>query len=58
MLRSTADERGVKAALLIHATRVSVAGRAASPGLFEVLELLGQERVCARLDRATLLAAE
>ena len=58
MLRSTADERGIKPALLIHATRVAVTGRAVSPGLYEVLELLGQERVCARLDRTALLAAE
>jgi glutamyl-tRNA synthetase len=48
----------VKAAALIHATRVSVTGRAASPGLFEVLELLGSTRVRARLDRAALLASE
>ena len=34
----------VKPAALIHATRVAVTGRAASPGLFEVLELLGRER--------------
>jgi glutamyl-tRNA synthetase len=58
MLRSAADERGIKPALLIHATRVAVTGRAASPGLYEVLELLGQDRVCARLDYAALLAAE
>ena len=57
-LRNTAEARGVKAAALIHATRVSVTGRAASPGLFEVLELLGSTRVRARLDRAAMLASE
>ena len=57
-LRNTAEARGVKAAALIHATRVSVTGRAASPGLFEVLELLGSTRVRDRLDRAALLASE
>ena len=31
-------------AMLIHATRVAVTGRTASPGLFEVLALLGRER--------------
>jgi glutamyl-tRNA synthetase len=35
-LRATADARGVKAAALIHAVRVTVTGKAASPGLFEV----------------------
>ncbi len=58
VLRSTADERGLKPALLIHATRVAVTGRGVSPGLYEVLELLGQDRVRARLDRAALLASE
>jgi glutamyl-tRNA synthetase len=57
-VRHTAEARGVKAATLIHAARVSVVGRAASPGLFEVLELLGSDRVRARLDRAALIASE
>jgi glutamyl-tRNA synthetase len=32
--------------------RVAVTGRGASPGLFEVLEILGRERALARLDHA------
>jgi glutamyl-tRNA synthetase len=52
-LRSLADRRGIKAASLIHATRVAVTGRAASPGIFEVLELLGRQRSVARLRAAT-----
>lgn len=32
--------------------RVALTGRSASPGLFEVLELLGRERALSRLDRA------
>jgi glutamyl-tRNA synthetase len=48
-LRSLAQERGVKAGALIHATRVAVTGQAVSPGLFEVLELVGRERVLERL---------
>jgi glutamyl-tRNA synthetase len=57
-LRNTAEARGVKAAALIHATRVAVTGRAVSPGLFEVLELLGSDRVRARLDRAAKMPSE
>ena len=49
-LRGLADRRGIKAGQLIHATRVAVVGQAASPGLFEVLELTGRDRVLARLD--------
>jgi glutamyl-tRNA synthetase len=51
-LRSVAERRGLKPAALIHATRVAATGRAVSPGLFEVLELLGRERTLARLDTA------
>ena len=51
-LRGVAEGAAVKPAALIHATRVAVTGRAASPGLFEVLELLGNERVDARLAAA------
>jgi len=58
VLRGAADERGLKPAALIHATRVAATGRGASPGLFEVLELLGQERTVSRLGRAASLASE
>ncbi len=50
-VRGTASERGLKAGSLIHATRVAVTGRTTSPGLFEVLVLLGRERTVERLDR-------
>jgi glutamyl-tRNA synthetase len=50
-VRGTATQRGLKAGSLIHAVRVGVTGRATSPGLFEVLELLGRERTVARLER-------
>lgn len=51
-LRGVAESKGVKAAALIHATRVAVTGRAVSPGLFDVLELLGRETTTARLRGA------
>jgi len=50
-VRGTATDRGIKAGPLIHATRVAVTGRTASPGLFEVLAWLGQARTCARLGQ-------
>jgi len=49
VLRATAEARGVKAAVLIHAIRVTVTGRAVSPGLFEVLALLGRDEVHRRV---------
>ncbi|HUL74146.1 MAG TPA: glutamate--tRNA ligase [Vicinamibacterales bacterium] len=51
-LRSVAEARGIKAGALIHATRVAVTGQAVSPGLFDVLELVGRDRVIARLADA------
>ena len=58
-VRQTAEQRDIKAAPLIHATRVAVTGRTASPGLFEVLVLLGRERTVARLEQlAAFLAAQ
>ena len=50
-LRSVAADRGIKAGVLIHATRVAVTGQAVSPGIFEVLELVGRERVLDRLAK-------
>ena len=55
VLRATAEARGVKAATLIHAVRVTVTGKGISPGLFEVLALLGRERVHARVKRIAQL---
>ena len=54
-LRRVASEQGTGAGPLIHATRVGVTGVAVSPGLFEVLALLGRERTLARLDEAVAL---
>jgi glutamyl-tRNA synthetase len=47
-----AEEKGVKAGLLINATRVALTGQAVAPSLFEVMLALGQDRVVARLGRA------
>jgi glutamyl-tRNA synthetase len=54
-LRALASARGAKAGVLIHPTRVAVTGRAESPGIFEVLELVGRDRVLARVDAALAL---
>jgi glutamyl-tRNA synthetase len=48
-LRQLAEQRGVKAGTLIHATRIAMTGRMVSPGLFEMLVLLGRDRVLSRL---------
>jgi glutamyl/glutaminyl-tRNA synthetase len=50
-LRDLADARTVKAGMLIQGTRIAMTGRMVSPGLFEMLVLLGRETVLHRLDR-------
>ena len=54
-LRALAEARGVKAGVLIHVVRVAVTGKTVSPGLFDVLALLGRDRVRARLAAARAL---
>ena len=54
-LRGVAEARNVKAAALIHAVRVAVTGKTVSPGLFEVLALVGRPRVHERLAAARRL---
>jgi len=51
-LRALAEEKGVKAGVLINAARVALTGQAVAPGLFEVMLALGQSRVADRLHRA------
>jgi glutamyl-tRNA synthetase len=50
-LRDRAEKDGFKAAVFIHALRMLVLGMPVSPGIFEVLELLGRDRVLDRMKR-------
>ncbi len=51
-LRGAAEAHGVGAGKLFQPLRVALTGSAASPGMFDVLELLGRERSLARVDAA------
>jgi len=51
-LRALAEEMGVGAGKLIHPLRVALTGRMASPGIFDVLLLLGRERALTRVHEA------
>ncbi len=48
VFREFAEEKNVKAGLLINAVRTAVSGTSVGPGLFEMLEALGKERVVSR----------
>lgn len=49
MLRSFAEENGVKAGTLINGARVALTGQAVAPSLFAVMVNLGKDRVVKRL---------
>jgi nondiscriminating glutamyl-tRNA synthetase len=57
-VRDTAAALGVESKDVIHPVRVALTGKTVGPGLFELIEVLGKDRVLARLDRAVRLAAE
>ncbi|MBL7158196.1 MAG: glutamate--tRNA ligase [Candidatus Omnitrophica bacterium] len=49
--RKTAKKFNIKAASLIHPTRAAISGRSTGAGIFEMMEVLGKERVIERLKR-------
>jgi glutamyl-tRNA synthetase len=51
-LKATAATLGVKVGVLVHPTRLAVTGSNAGPSLYHLLEILGKEKVLARIDRA------
>jgi glutamyl-tRNA synthetase len=57
LLRSFAEEKGVKAGALINGSRVALTGQGVAPSLFAVMGALGKERVVKRLKAAAELGA-
>jgi glutamyl-tRNA synthetase len=51
-LKALATAKGVKTGEYIHPCRVACSGRAVGPSLYHMLEVLGKERVLARLAQA------
>jgi glutamyl-tRNA synthetase len=50
--RSLTDSMGLKAAELIHPTRLAITGRTVGPGLFEIIVLLGKGETVKRMKKA------
>jgi glutamyl-tRNA synthetase len=46
------DEKKIKLGEIAQPLRVALTGTSVSPGLFEVMEVLGQETVLRRMDKA------
>ncbi len=53
VVRRFCEEKGYKPADVFHPARVAVSGKTKGPGLFEMLELLGREKVTSRIKRFT-----
>lgn len=56
-LRSFLEEKQIKFKLLAQPLRIALSAKTATPGLFEVMEVLGQKRVVSRLQRCLSLLA-
>jgi len=54
-LKNTAAKLGVKVGAIVHPTRLAVTGSNVGPSLYHLLEVLGKEKVVARIDRALAL---
>jgi len=52
VIRTMAEEENVKAGILINGIRTAVTGQAVGPGIFELLNALGKDRVVKRLRKA------
>jgi glutamyl-tRNA synthetase len=50
--REFVEERKIKAGQVIHPARMAVSGKTKGAGLFEMMEVLGRDRVLERLRRA------
>jgi glutamyl-tRNA synthetase len=50
--RTLAEEKKLKAGQIIHPARVAISGKTTGAGLFEMMEVLGKEKVIERLRKA------
>jgi glutamyl-tRNA synthetase len=50
-LRKLAEERGVKAGVLINGARAALTGQSVGPSAFAVFAAIGRERAIERLNR-------
>ncbi|OGC12091.1 glutamate--tRNA ligase [candidate division WOR-1 bacterium RIFOXYA12_FULL_52_29] len=52
LFKGIATEMNVKLGVVIHPCRLALSGRSETPPMYDVVELLGKEKVLARLDKA------
>ena len=52
VFKTIAASMQIKVGALVHPTRLAMTGTTAGPSLYHLLEILGKEKVLARMDRA------
>jgi glutamyl-tRNA synthetase len=57
VFKALAGELNVKLGVVIHPARVALTGRAESPGIYDVVEILGRERCLKRIDDAIAMTS-
>jgi len=48
------EKSGLKLGKIAQPVRVALTGRTASPGIFEIIEIIGKDRVLTRLKQAVV----
>ena len=56
-MRRKAEELNTKAANIIHTIRMCISGRTVTPGLFEMMEVLGKEEAIRRIEKTLKIFA-
>ncbi|MFA6078406.1 MAG: glutamate--tRNA ligase [Candidatus Omnitrophota bacterium] len=51
--RVMAQEKNLKAGQIIHPTRMAISGKTTGSGLFEMMEVMGKEKVIERMEKAS-----
>ena len=46
------EQTGLKLGKIAQPVRIALTGKTASPGIFEIIEILGKDRVISRLKKA------
>ena len=52
--RAMAEEKKLKAGAIIHPTRVAISGKTTGAGLFEMMEVMGKDKVIGRMKKAAV----
>jgi len=55
---SVMEETGLKLGKIAQPVRVALTGKTASPGIFEIMEILGKNQVIVRLNRSIRYIAD